>query len=438
MMGQPRVVIIGAGFGGFWAVRKLSKGPVEVVLVDRNNYHTFFPLLYQVGTAELEPGQIIYPVRSFLRNRPNIEFLMDEVKKIDWNNRTVECESHWLTYDFLILAVGSAPHFFGVAGASENAMPLRSLEEGIDVRNHILQCFEKAVHEPDLAIRQRLLTFAIVGGGPTGVEFTGALSELVSGPIRKDYPTLDFQTVKIVLLEAANRLLPGIPEKLSQYALDQLHRKGVDVRLEAVVDEVTEHAVWLKEGEQIPTETVVWTAGVRGSSVSESSELLVNRRGQVIVSPTLQVANHSEVYVVGDSASLEENGGPLPMIAPVAMQQGEAAARNIIRQIKGQEPIPFYYKNMGMLAVVGRNAAVADLGRVKFTGFMAWALWLAVHIYRLLGFRNRLQVLIDWAASYIFRERAARLILPFSRERRSGVTNDEVTPEKVKSHEEPG
>ena len=239
MIGRPRVVIIGAGFGRFWAIRELSKGPTEVVLVDRNNYHTFFPLLYQVGTAELEPGQIIYPVRSFLRHRPNIEFIMDEVKRIYWDKRAVECESHWLTYDFLILAVGSAPHFFGVAGASVNALPLRSLEEGIDVRNHILQCFEKAAHEPDLAIRQRLLTFTIVGGGPTGVEFAGALSELVSGPIRKDYPTLDFQMVRIVLLEAANRLLSGIPEKLSQYALDQLHRKGVDVRLEAVVDEVT-------------------------------------------------------------------------------------------------------------------------------------------------------------------------------------------------------
>ena len=424
MVGRPRVVIIGAGFGGFWAIRELTKAPVDVVLIDRNNYHTFFPLLYQVGAAELGPEQISYPVRSFLRHRPNIEFHLDEVKKVDLGYRVVECEGHSLNYSYLILAAGSASHFFGVSGASENSLPLRSLEEGIEVRNHILHCFEKAVHEPDPAVRQRLLTFTIVGGGPTGVEFSGALAELISGPMRKDYPTLDFQMVQIVLLEATDRLLSGMPGELTQYALDRLRGKGVKVRLRALADEVTGQAVWLKSGELIPTETVVWTAGVRASGVAESLGLPVNNKGQVTVGPTLQVPEYPEVYVVGDAAALSANNGPLPMVAPVAMQQGEAAARNIIRQVKGQEPHHFRYKNMGMLAVIGRNAAVADLGWVKFTGFLAWVLWLAVHIYRLIGFRNRLQVLTDWGLAYFSRERALRFILPSHRKGRSRVKDD--------------
>lgn len=419
MAGQPRVVIIGAGFGGFWAIRELTKAPVDVVLVDRNNYHTFFPLLYQVGAAELGPEQISHPVRSFLRRRPNVEFLMDEVKNVDMVHRVVEGNRHSLNYDYLVLAAGSASHFFGVSGAAENSLPLRSLEEGIEVRNHILHCFEQAAHEPDPAVCQRLLTFTIVGGGPTGVEFSGALSELISGPMRKDYPTLDFQMVQIVLLEAGNGLLSGMPQKLSQYALDRLHQKGVKVRLEALADEVTGQSVRLKSGELIPTETVIWTAGVRASGVAESLGLPVNNKGQVSVGPTLQIPEHPEVYVVGDSASLEAKDGPLPMIAPVAMQQGEAAARNIVRQVKGQEPHPFRYKDMGMLAGIGRNAAVAHLGRVKFTGFLAWVLWLVVHIYRLIGFRNRLQVLTDWGLAYFSRDRAIRFILPSHREERS-------------------
>jgi NADH dehydrogenase len=419
MAGQPRVVIIGAGFGGFWEIRELTKAPVDVVLVDRNNYHTFFPLLYQVGAAELGPEQISHPVRSFLRRRPNVEFLMDEVKKVDMVHRVVEGNRHSLNYDYLVLAAGSASHFFGVSGAADNSLPLRSLEEGIEVRNHILHCFEQAAHEPDPAVCQRLLTFTIVGGGPTGVEFSGALSELISGPMWKDYPTLDFQMVQIVLLEAGNGLLSGMPQKLSQYALDRLHQKGVKVRLEALADEVTGQSVRLKSGELISTETVIWTAGVRASGVAESLGLPVNNKGQVSVGPTLQIPEHPEVYVVGDSASLEANDGPLPMIAPVAMQQGEAAARNIVRQVKGQEPHPFRYKDMGMLAVIGRNAAVAHLGRVKFTGFLAWVLWLVVHIYRLIGFRNRLQVLTDWGLAYFSRDRAIRFILPSHREERS-------------------
>jgi NADH:ubiquinone reductase (H+-translocating) len=412
MAGQPRVVIIGAGFGGFWAIRELTKAPVDVVLIDRNNYHTFYPLLYQVGAAELGPEQISHPVRNFLRRRPNVEFLMDEVKRVDLGNRVVEGERHSLTYDYLILAAGNASHFFGVSGALENSLPLRSLEEGIEVRNHILRCFEQAAHESDPAVRQRLLTFTIVGGGPTGVEFSGALCELISGPMRKDYPTLDFHMVQIVLLEAAGKLLSGMPQELSQYALDRLRQKGLNLRLEALAAEVTRDVVQLKSGDLIPTETVIWTAGVRASSVAESLGLPINTKGQVSVGPTLQIPGHPEVYVVGDSASWEANDGPLPMIAPVAMQQGGAAAHNIVRQVNGQEPHPFRYKSMGMLAVIGRNAAVADLGRVKFTGALAWVLWLAVHIYRLIGFRNRIQVLTDWGLAYLSRDRAIRFILP--------------------------
>ncbi|GIK37379.1 MAG: pyridine nucleotide-disulfide oxidoreductase [Chloroflexota bacterium] len=413
MAKYPRVVVVGAGFGGLWATKTLARSSVEVTLIDRNNYHTFFPLLYQVAAAELEPADIAYPVWSILRKQSNVRFIMAEVTKVDLIAQVVETDGPIIPYDYLILSMGSSSHFFGIPGAAEVAYPLRTLEQAVALRNHILSCFEQAACTLDTNLRQRLLTFVIVGGGPTGVEFAGALAELVYGSFMADYPTLDTRDVHLVLLEAMGSLLSNLPEPLRRYTLTRLHKKRVEVRLGAQVVQITTQAVQLNDGEIIPTETVIWTAGVRGAPLAQNLGLPIIRTGQVSVLPTLQVEGYPEVYVIGDLASIEEDEHPLPMVAPVAIQQGVVAAQNIIRQIDNRSPGPFDYKDIGTMAVIGRNAAVAHLlGRWGFTGFPAWLLWLGVHLLRLIGFRNRLVVLINWAWDYLFYERVVRLMLP--------------------------
>jgi NADH dehydrogenase len=409
---RPRVVIVGAGFGGLWAGRALADTPVEVLLLDRNNYHTFLPLLYQVAAAELEPEDIAQPVRSLLHRTPNAAFMLAGVQGIDFAARQVQTTERAIPYDFLILAVGSTSHYFGVPGAAEHAFPLRTLEQGIALRNQILCCFERAMHETNVQRRQRLLTFVIVGGGPTGVEFAGSLIELVRGPLARDYPALDFQEVRVVLLEAADRLLSALPERLSAYAMVRLRKMGVQVMLGAKVSQVAADAVRLGADAFIPTETVVWTAGMRGATLADPWGLPTARNGQVLTLPTLQTPDHPEVYIVGDLACVEQDGHPLPMVAPVATQQGEWVARNIVRQVAGKPPLPFHYHDRGTMVTIGRNSAVTCLGGRVFTGFPAWMLWLGVHIANLIGFRNRLLVLINWAWDYLFYERAVQLILP--------------------------
>jgi NADH dehydrogenase len=409
---HPRVVIVGAGFGGLWTARGLARSPVDVLLVERNNYHTFPALLYQVAAAELAPGDIAYPLRSILRSLPNAQFAMGQVRGLDLARRVVETDGRGISYDFLVLATGSVSHFFGVPGASEYAFPLKTLQEGIALRNHILGCFERAVHEPDTERRQRLLTFAIVGGGPTAVEFAGALAELIHGPLVKDFPTLDLREVQVLLLEATESLLPVLPGPLRSYALARLRKMGVEVRLRSTVSRITPGVLHLQDGTSIATETAIWTAGVRAAPQVQAWGLPTAQRGRVAVQPTLQVPGHEEVYVIGDLAYLEEGGRPLPMVAPVAIQQGAAAARNIVRQVAGQAPLPFHYRDRGTMVTIGRNAAAAYLSGRAFTGFPAWVLWLGVHLFNLIGFRNRLLVLINWAWDYFFRERPVRLIVP--------------------------
>ncbi len=412
---RPRVVIMGAGFGGLWAARALAQFPVDVLLIDRNNYHTFLPLLYQVAAAELGPEDIVYPVRSILRRLPNADFALAEVSKVDFRARWVETDGTSIPYDYLILAAGSTTHFFGVPGGAEHAFPLKTLEQGIRLRNHILTCFERAAKSGSAEARRRLLTFVIVGGGPTGVEFAGALAELLRRPLVQDFPRLDFREARVVLLEAAESLLPGLAERLRAYALARLRRMGVEVLLKAAVDRVTGQAAHLKDGSTLPSETVVWTAGVRGHPLAETWGLPTVRSGRVATLPTLQVEGHAEIYVIGDLANFEEGGRPLPMIAPVAIQQGRAAAENIKRQVSGQAPLPFHYRDRGAMATIGRNAAVAYLAGQAFTGFPAWLIWLGVHLFNLIGFRNRIIVLINWAWDYFLYERAVRLVLPSER-----------------------
>lgn len=412
---SPRVVIIGAGFAGLWAARTLSHSQTDVLVLDRNNYHTFSPLLYQVAAAELEPEDIVYPVRSVLRGQQNIRFLMNEVGEIDLAAKQVKTTDHVFPYDFLVLAIGSTSHFFGVTGAAEYAFQLKTLEQVIALRNHILFRFERALCETNPERRQQMLTFAIVGGGPTGVEFAGALAELIRGPLVKDYQALDPREMHVLLLEATDRLLAPFPEWLGTYAAKRLQKMGVEIRLGAMVSQITPENVQFKDGTTIPLETVIWTAGVRGESFN--AELPTMRNGQVKVLPTLQTPDYPEVYVIGDLAYIEEDGHSLPMLAPVATQQGEAAARNIIRQADGREPVPFHYHNRGTMVTIGRNAAIAYIEGHAFAGFPAWILWLSIHLYSLIGFRNRLLVLINWAWDYLFYERAVRLIvsLPVSR-----------------------
>jgi NADH:ubiquinone reductase (H+-translocating) len=412
MPDRPKVVIVGAGFAGLRAAQTLVRSQADVLVLDRNNYHTFFPLLYQVAAAELEPEDIIYPVRSTLRGQPHLRLLVDEVTGIDSEKRVVKTVNHVFPYDYLLLALGSTAYFFGVEGAAKYALQLKTLEHAITVRNHILFSFERALCEAGREKRQQMLTFAVIGGGPTGVEFTGALAELIRGPLSKDYPELDFKEVRLLLLEATDHLLPGLPEQLQVYALNRLQKMGVEVHLGAPVTRITPGSLTLKDGTLIRLETVIWTAGVQGAPPEDGAVLPLLANHQVKVLPTLQVPGHPEIYVVGDLAHHEENGQPVGMVATAAVQEGEMAARNILRQINGQAPVAFHYQDLGTLAVIGRNAAAVHLLGRNFTGFFAWLLWLGVHIFRLIGFRNRLLVLIDWAWDYLFFERGVRLIVP--------------------------
>lgn len=411
-MGRPRVVVVGAGFGGLWAARTLAKRQADVTLIDRNNYHTFFPLLYQVAAAELVPTDIAHPIRSIFRRAGNVRVRMTEMTELDLEARRVRTDSGDLAYDALVLALGSEPAFFGVDGAAEHAFPLRWMSDAIPLRHHVLTRFEVA-QTADAERRRRLLTFAVVGGGPTGVEYAGALSELVHGPLLRDFPWVRQDEVSIELIEAGPTLLSGMPQKLARFAQERLERRSVRVRLGVAVREVGPHSVRLSDDTVVPTETVVWTAGVQGEPRAAAWGLPVARAGRVPVTPTLELADHPDVYVIGDLSYLEDGSGkPLPQVAQVAIQQGRRAAHNILLRAGGEPPRPFVYRDPGMLAVIGRNAAVAHVFGRAFKGRLAWVLWLAIHITWLIGFRNRALVLLNWGWNYVFFRRAIRLILP--------------------------
>jgi len=407
-----KVVVVGAGFGGLWATRALARERLEILILERNNYHTFLPLLYQVAAAELGPEDIAHPVRSILRKLPNVRMEMADVETIDIPMHRIRTGDRFITYDYLILATGSETSFFGIPGASEYAFPLKTLEDAITLRNNILYCFERAIQEENVERRRRLLTFTIVGGGSTGVEIAGALAELIRGPLMKDFTSLDFKEVRIVLIEASDNLLPGFPECCRDYSNSRLRQMGIEMHVESSVTQITRDSIRLKNGQVIPTQTVVWATGVRGASLAQNAGLELTQNGRIKVLPTLQVLDHPETYVIGDLAYFEDGGKSLPMTAPVAIQQATMAARNIKWQIQGKSPEPFHYRDHGIMVIIGRNTAIARVKNRSFTGFPAWVLWLTVHIFKLIGFRNRLLVLINWALDYFFYERAVRIILP--------------------------
>lgn len=409
---RPRVVIVGAGFAGLWTERGLRRTECDVTLVDRHNFHTFFPLLYQVAAAELGPIDIAYPIRAVLRGS-NADFQLGEVRAVDLEARRIRTDGGELDYDVLVLAMGSVPAFFGVDGADEHAFPLRDMTHAIPLRRHILLRYEAAAVEPDPERRRALLTFVIVGGGPTGVEYAGALAELVHGPLVRDYPSIDDDEARIVLLEGGERVLSTMDDSLSNYALARLRTRRVDVRLNTMVTRIRADGVDLAEGGPIPAHTVVWTAGIQGDPRVAEWGLPIARGGRVAVEPTLQVVGHPEVFVAGDLAGVTgDDGRLLPQVAPVAVQEGRHLGTAITAFLRG-EPVPdFHYEDPGMLAVIGRKHAVADIFGRRFTGFFAWILWALVHVAKLVGFRNRALVLVNWAWNYIFFERAVRLILP--------------------------
>lgn len=408
--GRPRVVIVGAGFGGLWTAKALAGAAADVTVVDRGNYHTFFPLLYQVGAAELEPESIAYPVRGVLRGKANIRFMLGAVRSLDLAAHTLDVDGAPLPYDYLVLATGSTTNFFGVPGAADYAFPLRTLPDGVALRNHVLLCFERAATASDAEARRRLLTFVVVGAGPTGVEYAGALQELVTHQQPRDYPQIP-ERATVVVLEAGPKVLAALPDPLGHYAADRLRRMGVDLRTGSQVARVTADSVELGDGTPLATETVVWTAGVRANVPVADWGLPSGPGGRVPVTPELQVPDHPEVYVIGDLAAAQQDGRPLPMLAAVACQMGDWTARNLRRQLAGQPALPFHYHDRGTLAVIGRNAAVAHLAGRNITGFPAWVVWLGFHLMALVGFRNRLAALSSWALDYIFFERVVRLIL---------------------------
>jgi NADH dehydrogenase len=408
---KKRVVIIGAGFGGLRAARNLANQPVDVVLIDRNNYHLFQPLLYQVATAEISPHEIAHPVRAILRNQRNLQFLLANVTRMDLKSRTIHTSRGDVPFDYLVLAPGGETSYFGNAQLAEKSFSLKSLPDATRLRNQILHQFELVATETDPQIRQKLLTFVVVGGGPTGVESAGALSELVRLVLVKDYPDLDIARVKIILLEAADHLLPGMPDDLSLHTVKVLRKKGVEVRFQAMVEGYDGEVVRLKDGSTIAARTMIWAAGIRSASLLDSLSLPQDRQRRIIVQSTMQVEGMAEVFVIGDAASLPDGDGkPLPMVAPVAMQQADTVARNILALENNTALESFTYRDPGSLATIGRNAAVARLGKAKFTGFPAWLVWLFVHLIQLIGFRNRLMVLINWAWDYLFYDRAIRII----------------------------
>jgi NADH dehydrogenase len=407
----PHVVIVGAGFGGLETARRLAREPVRITLLDRQNYHLFQPLLYQVAIAGLVPSQIAYPVRTIFRHQKNLTFRMGEVTAVDFDARYVKLDGSVIAYDFLALAPGGRTNFFGLKSVEQNGHEVKNIAAAVETRNHLLSMFEQASHEADDAQRRALLTFVVVGGGPTGVETAGALAELIRHVMSKDYPHMDLKEVRVLLLEAADHLMGAYPPELSKATLDLLAGKKVEILLNARLAEYDGTHVALRDGRRIDSHTLIWTAGVRAAELADRLGLHQAGSGRLITEDTLQLPGHPEVFALGDAAHrIDRDGQPLPMLATVAQQEARAAASNIGRIIRGQQPVSFRYKDPGLLATIGRDAAVARIGGLSFSGFPAWVIWVVLHIYRLIGFRNRLVVLINWAWDYFFYDNQVRLI----------------------------
>ncbi len=409
--GRRRVVIVGGGFGGLQAARAFRWADVDVVLVDRRNHHVFQPLLYQVATAGLSPGDIASPIRWILRRQHNVQVLLGEALRVDGAARVLHLDVGRITYDALIIATGATHAYFGHDDWQSHAPGLKTLEDAGLIRRRLLLAFEEAERTTDLAERASRLTFVIVGGGPTGVELAGALAELANHSLARDFRSIDPSTARVLLIEAGPHILGTFPEDLRAKALVSLQRLGVKVRTETPVVGIDATGVDLAGGERIDAATVLWAAGVAASPLGRTLGVPVDRVGRVMVEPDLTVPGCPDVYVVGDLACVEQDGRPLPGVAQVAMQEGAHAVENILRRFGNQPPRPFRYHDLGNLATIGRHSAIADFGgRWRFAGAFAWWLWLFIHVLKLTGFRNRVAVLIQWAWAYLTQQRGIRLI----------------------------
>lgn len=420
----PRVVVVGGGFGGLGAAAGLRKANVDLTLIDQHNHHTFSPLVYQVATAMLEPSEIAHPIRSILRKHKHADFRLGRVQDVDLAAREVRTANGPIPYDYLILAAGSGNNYFKHPEIADSSFGINDVGEAVALRNHMLYAFERAAWETDPEERRRLLSFVIVGGGPTGVEFSGALSELVYGILHKDFPTLNLDEVTIRLVEGSDAPLPPFAEQLQQAAAKALAERHVQVSKGFVESVSTEElqlhdgtttprpgVVRLSDGSEIPAGTVVWAAGVRAEALVDTLGVQLGSQSRIPVGPTLQLADHPEVLAVGDIAEIHQNGQVLPMVAPVAMQSGAHAARVVSDLIAGRKPKPFEYHGYPSMATIGRGDAVVEGKRVKLHGFSGWLLWLVVHLARIAGVRSRFSVAVDWSSAFLLRDRPMRLIV---------------------------
>ncbi len=405
----PHVVILGGGFAGLYAARHLYKSPVRVTLVDRHNHHLFQPLLYQVATASLSPGEIAAPIRGILERQANAEVWLAEAVGIDPERRTVRLADGELRYDYLVVASGSTHAYFGHDGWAAHAPDLKTVDDALELRRRIFLAFEAAEREADPEARRRLLTFVIVGGGPTGVELAGALAEIARESLPRRFRVIDTRVARVVLAEGGPHLLPAYPVSLSESARRQLEGLGVEVRTGAPVTGVDADGAWIGR-ERVEAGTVFWAAGVRASPLGAGLGAPVDGAGRVSVAGDLSVPGHPEVFVIGDLAAVEQEGKPVPGVAPAAMQMGRFVAAAIRRELDGQPRGAFRYRDKGSLATIGRAAAVADFGRVRLSGLAAWLVWVLIHIVQLAGFRNRAIVLTQWAWAWITRRRGIQLI----------------------------
>jgi NADH dehydrogenase len=415
----PHVVIVGGGFGGLEAAQALAGAPVRVTLIDRHNYHLFQPLLYQVATASLSPGDIASPIRWVLRHQENVEVLLAGARGIDLASRRVLIDPPGqLPFDYLIIATGSAHAYFGHPEWASRAPGLKTLDDALEIRRQILLAFEAAERETDPGAQRRLLTFVIVGGGPTGVELAGALAEIARRTLRMDFRRIRPESARIVLLEGGPSVLATFPERLRDAARESLTRLGVEVRTSSLVTSVDRDGVTWRAAtdsssaleERLPAQTVLWAAGVAASPLATSLGVPLDPAGRVTPGSTLAVPGHPEIFVAGDVCALQQDGRQLPGVAQVAMQEGEHAARNILRAVRGEPQLPFRYRDYGNAATIGRGAAVVDIGPIKASGPLAWLFWLFLHIFWLIGFRSRLAVIGEWAWAYFTFQRRVRLI----------------------------
>ena len=408
---RPRVVILGAGFGGLNAAQALKSAPVDVTVVDRHNYHLFQPLLYQVATAGLSPAQIATPIRRILAKQKNATVLMDRVLDVDLERRLVVTREREIPYDYLIVATGARHAYFGHDDWEAFAPGLKKIDDATGLRTRILAAFERAEVTQDEAERRRLLTFVVIGAGPTGVEMAGAIAELAKMGIARDFRSIDPRHAEILLVEAGLRVLASFPESLSQSAQRQLEGLGVKVIVGEAVIACDENGIALKDGRRIDSATLIWAAGVAASPAAKWLKTAADRAGRVIVGPDLRLPGHPNVFIVGDTAAVRDAAGiVVPGVAPAAKQMGRFAAEEIIASIKGKSPRDFTYRDYGNLATIGRKAGVADFGRFRLSGFAAWLLWSFAHIWFLVGFRNRFTVFFDWIWAYVTYQRGARLI----------------------------